>query len=122
MQDIMYNGVDSFKMPDDEEGEADDAAQEVGTENTDGTDVVDEDSSPEQSESGSRHRNVLRFPESCSLKDCLYVVKWGGTPGSGKVDFEIRSKRKMGILGFCYTKETVRSDWNTGALSLKSIE
>ena len=131
MQDIMYNGVDSFKMPDDdeeeeeeeEEGEADDeAAQEMETENSDDTDVVDEDSFSEHSESDPHYPNVLRFPESCSLKDCIYVVKWGGTPGAGKVDFEIRSKRQTGILGFCYTKETVSSDWNTSAVPIKGTK
>ena len=112
MQDIMYNGIDySWKVPGDEEGgEANDTAREIGTgtENTDDLETEDEDSSPGgNAEEGPHHTHILKYPESSAPEDCLYVVKWGGEPGAGKVDFEIRSKRKTGMIGFCKTKETV---------------
>ena len=112
VQDIMYNGIDySWKVPGDEEGgEANDTAREIGTgtENTDDLETEDEDSSPGgNAEEGPHHTHILKYPESSAPEDCLYVVKWGGEPGAGKVDFEIRSKRKTGMIGFCKTKETV---------------
>ena len=99
----MYNGMDySLKGPgdDEENAEANDAAREKGTGSGN---EFDADKSPDP-----RYPHMLNYPESSAPEDCLYVVKWGGNPGGGKVDFEIRSKRKMGIVGFGSTKETVR--------------
>ena len=95
-QDIMYNGFDySMKVPDEEEEEqAEKDPQGKGTETGDGVDL--------------RYPHMLKYPESSAPEDCLFVVKWGGDPGTGQVNFEIRSKRKTGIVGFCKTKETVR--------------
>ena len=100
----MYNGMDySLKGPgdDEENAEANDAAREKGTGS--GNEFDAEGKSPDP-----RYPHMLNYPESSAPEDCLYVVKWGGNPGGGKVDFEIRSKRKMGIVGFGSTKETVR--------------
>lgn len=104
VQDIMYNGVDySMKLPGDEEdGEANDTSPEKGTGSDDAVDLEVEDSS-----SDPHYTHVLKYPETSALEDCLFVVKWGGEPGAGKVDFEIRSKRKAGIVGFFSSKETV---------------
>lgn len=104
VQDIMYNGMDySQKGPgdDEENAEANDTAREIGTGSGNGFDA--EGKSPDP-----RYPHMLKYPESSAPEDCLYEVKWGGNPGEGKVDFEIRSKRKSGIVGFCSTKETVR--------------
>ena len=95
-QDIMYNGFDySMKVPGDEgeeQAETETQGKETGT-----GDEVD-----------LRYPHMLKFPESSAPEDCLFVVKWRGEPGTGQVNFEIRSKRKTGIVGFCRTKETVR--------------
>ena len=92
-----------MKLPGDEEdGEANDTSPEKGTGNDDAVDLEVEDSS-----SDPHYTHVLKYPETSALEDCLFVVKWGGEPGAGKVDFEIRSKRKTGIVGFFSSKETV---------------
>ena len=95
-QDIMYNGFDySMKVPG-EEGEEQAETETQGKETGTGDEV------------DLRYPHMLKYPESSAPEDCLFVVKWGGEPGTGQVNFEIRSKRKTGIVGFCRTKETVR--------------
>ena len=87
-QDIMYGGMDYSMIPDDDLENAKDTAP------------------PDP-----RYPHMLKYPETSAPEDCLYVLKWGGMPGGGKVDFEVRSKRKTGIVGFSIAKETVSYAW-----------